>query len=123
MEYGGGGSHGLINSQGEFLIPPVFQYISPFDTITGKAFYNFDMVKKGYINSDGSFLFGSKYTESLYLGFNLYAVKVDGLWGVVTEDNTSILPVNYDKVFLNGGILEGTVKDKLELFGLNGTKI
>ena len=100
-----GGKYGIINGEGETVVPPVFEYISPFDSISGLARYDFDNYQKGYITTGGELLFGTTYQETKFLGLGLFKVKKGNYWGVVNRKGDIIVPVNYTDIKLNGGLL------------------
>lgn len=100
-----GGKFGIVNSEGVTIIPPVFEYISPYDLETGLASYNYNDKQKGYLTTEGELLFGTTYEDCEWLGFGLFKVKQHNNWGVVNREHKVIVPVEYEDVQLNGGII------------------
>jgi hypothetical protein len=118
-----GGKYGIINSEGETVIPTIFEYISPFDTITGLARYNYDDLQKGFITSDGELLFGTEYLETNELGFGLFQVMKNKSWGVVNQKGEIIVPVEYSSIKLKGGTIWAKTGSKFQVFDIKGNQI
>lgn len=112
-----GGKFGIINGDGVTIIPPVFEYISPYDPQTGLASYNYNDKQKGYITPEGELLFGDTYEDCDWLGFGLFKVKQQNKWGVVNRNNKVIVPVDYAKIELNGGNILAGPSDKYDFAG------
>lgn len=121
MKYGG--TFGIINSMGETVIPPIFEFIGTFDKRTGLARYNFDNKQKGYLTTKGELLFGTKYLETIQLNYGTFKVKKDEKWGVVNRNGDEIVPLNYSKVWLNGGIIHAEHGNSVEYFDIFGNRI
>lgn len=100
-----GGKFGIVNSEGTTVIPPVFEYISPYDPETGLAGYNFNDKQKGYLTKEGELLFDLLYEDCEWLGKGLFKVKKHNNWGVVNRENKIIIPVENEHIELNGGII------------------
>jgi hypothetical protein len=100
-----GGKFGIVNSAGTTVIPPVFEYISPYDPETALATYNFDDRQKGYLTAEGELLFDMLYEDCQWLGKGLFKVKKHNDWGVVNRENKIIVPIENESVELNGGII------------------
>jgi hypothetical protein len=118
MKYGG--KYGIINSEGETVLPCVFEYVGTFDKNSGLASYDLNDKQKGLLTNDGEFLFGTLYLETIELGFNLFRVKKNEKWGVVTRKGKVIVPVSYSNIRLTGGIIiaqSGNVTDKFDIAG------
>ncbi|MBJ2175557.1 WG repeat-containing protein [Aureibaculum sp. A20] len=118
MKYGG--KYGIINSLGETIIPPLFKYISTFDSETGLAKYSFDKNRKGYITVDGKLLFGTKYIETGVLDYGNFKVKNNEKWGVVNLNGDEIVPIKYSEIWLNGGLIYVKQGNSVQHFDLLG---
>lgn len=118
-----GGKFGFINSEGETVIPPVFEYIGVFDELDGLAPYNYDNNQKGFITTDGELLFGTTYMETQRLGLGLFKVKNGDRWGVINREGKVIVPVACNRVALSGGIIRIEADGETIYFDIAGNRI
>jgi hypothetical protein len=118
-----GGKFGIVNSEGTTVIPPVFEYISPYDPETELATYNFDDKQKGYLTKEGELLFDMLYEDCEWLGKGLFKVKKSNNWGVVNRENKMIIPIENVDIKLNGGIILAGGENAPKKYTLTGERI
>lgn len=95
------GKYGLMNHVGEMVIP--FEYDEIVKDNTKRCFVVTQNKKNGLVSFEGMLLIPLEYDGIGDGSRSTFAAKLDGYWGVISEDNHVVLPFEYDEIkFLAG---------------------
>ncbi|MBT1708589.1 WG repeat-containing protein [Fulvivirgaceae bacterium PWU5] len=121
--------YGMVNTEGQTVIPPTFDKIEPFSAETGLAYFLYnefsDYAGSGYITHGGDVLFDMQYMYPTDLEGGLFRVWKNHRCGVVTRSNKVIVPIVYDEIEHNDSffLLEAKRGKTIDRYTPQGTKI
>lgn len=94
------GQWGFLGEDGEFLIPPIYEFAEEFQQGLAPVMLN---NKWGYINTKGEtvipFIYDSAYTfpQKGHEGVNnITVVGINGLYGIIRVDGEMLTPIEYE---------------------------
>ena len=96
-----GGKVGIMNKNGEFIVPVKYDAVGSFSDGLAKVELN---GKSGFVNMTGNVVIPLKYEEGGYFSEGLGFVKTDGKWGFIDKNGNIAIPFKYNEVggFHNG---------------------
>lgn len=97
---------GIVNLEGKIILEPIFEILGRFKK-TNIINYRLDKNNTGYFNQKGAEIFKDQYDDLYGLTRNLVAVRKEGLWGLVNLEGQVIVPREYYRIELNGGLIIG----------------
>lgn len=125
------GKWGVIDRNGNFIIPPIYDSISEFnngfaiislyDSTAAIDSNNILKKKWGIISISGRIIVNPQYEYISFVRKNLYFARTNNHWGILDEYGKVLVPFLYDYVFyesgkiianIGGGVMENTVLGK-----------
>lgn len=95
------GKYGIIDITGKEIIPNEFDKISNWVEYGPKAHFVTKNKKMGMYSRDGKQLIPPIYDELHYTTNNLIVVSQNKKYGIVNISNNIVIPLEYDKIFLD----------------------
>lgn len=117
--------YGYINSSGQWIIMPKFDYASDFKSGIGEVQLN---SKHGIVNSQGNYISPCKWDDmslSYLAESGCISVELNGKFGVIDKNGKEILPCIYDKSssINQWGYINVSLKEKNGLCDKTGKQI
>ena len=97
---------GLINRKGNFIIPPIYEWLCSFDTY-GLAHAKLNGYH-GFINKKGKVIVPFIYSDASFFKDGLVMLKNNSKWGFLNTKGKTIIPFEYD-YFSYTGWREGKI--------------
>ncbi|MET3029087.1 WG repeat-containing protein [Flavobacterium sp. UW10123] len=120
------GKMGLIDSLGNVVIKPNYQYIHNRKDLKNTfeaGIYVNKKFKRGFIDLQGNIIIPFDYEDVFYLGNNLVRVSKNNKSGVIDLKNKIILPIKYENIMGSNAILFVQNKNSIDLFNAEGKQI
>lgn len=117
---------GLIDSSGNVIIKPNYEYLASLkdrnDIYEAGITIN-KKFKRGFIDLQNNVKIPFEYEDTFYLGNNLVRISKGNKAGVINIENKTILPVKYDYIMNDNGILFVQTNNTVDLFDSTGKQI
>lgn len=120
------GKMGLIDSVGNVIIKPNYEYIATLDdhkNVFEAGIKVNKKFKRGFIDLQNHIKIPFEYEDAFYLGNGLVRISKGNKTGVIDIDNKPVLPVKYDYIMNNNKILFVQVNNTIDLFSSTGKQI
>ena len=117
---------GIIDKNGTMLLPFIFKEII---AIRGSQLVQFTTEdnRKGLFNAKGDLINGRLYSSLEYLKLGLYKVQEKSgrnkKWGLINDKGETILPIAYDSIHLDGGLIFTKKGENTLIFDRTGKPI
>lgn len=120
------GKMGLIDSLGNVVIKPNYQYIhnrKELKNIFEAGIEVNKIFKRGFIDLQSNIKIPFDYEDVYYLGNNLVRVSKNNKTGVVDTENKTILPLKHTAIMDSNGTLFVQNNNSIDLFDAKGKQI
>lgn len=120
------GKMGLIDTTGNVIIKPTYEYINnnpELKNIFEAGINSNKKYKRGFIDVKGNVRIPFEYEDVYYFGNDLIRVSKNNKTGVTDTLNKTILPLKFDNIMGQEGILFVESNNSLDLFDTSGKQI
>lgn len=111
---------GVINSEGESIIPMQFKTFTTIAHDTGVSLFETFGGAAGLLDSRGNLVNNQVYDEASWLVFDLYLVKINEKYGVINHRGKEVLPLRYQKIYWRDGVFTARNGTKELRFDITG---
>ncbi len=91
-----GGSYGYINTDGEFVVNPIYSQATSFDGNSDYAVVKRNS-KYGYVNKNGEEVIKCQFEEAYQFSYDLALVKIGGKYGFINSKGKFVINPIYDE--------------------------
>lgn len=109
---------GVINSQGETVVPYEFESISPFHPETGMSIMKISDKKEILVSAKGEIFRNEIFEGIRYVGNGYYALQKNKKYGLFDLQGQQLLPFEYDYIILSNGLINAYKAKRPHFFDL-----